>query len=74
MKKHGNNEANTEPPADRLIDFRQVNALVGSKCKTSHIAIRMAAVGQIRAVRLNSRTLRYSERSVLSFIAGGTAR
>ena len=55
---------------DKLIDFRQVCELVGSRCKTGHTARVLAARGQIRAVRLNERVIRYSEQSVLDLIAG----
>ena len=55
---------------DRLIDFRQVNALTASRCKTSHTARALAERGQIKAVRLNERVVRYSLRSVLDLVAG----
>jgi hypothetical protein len=59
------------PPADRLLGFRAVNALVGSACKTSHTARNLARRGLIRAVQLNDRCVRFSERSVLDFIQKG---
>lgn len=55
---------------DRLLNFRQVAALTGSACKTGHHARALAARGQIRAVRINERVIRYSEQSVLALIAG----
>jgi hypothetical protein len=58
------------PPADRLIGFRDVNALVGSACKTSHTARNLARRGLIRAVRVNERVVRFSEASVRAFING----
>jgi len=58
------------PHADRLIDFRTVADLVGSRCKSAHCALRLAAKGQIRAVRINARTVRYSENSVNALISG----
>ena len=57
--------------ADRLIGFREVNHLVGSACKTSHTARNLARRGQIRAVHVNGRCVRFSESSVLAFIADG---
>jgi len=61
------------PPADRLVGFREVNAIVGSACKTSHTARSLASRGLIRAVRLNERVVRYSEQSVFALIARGQA-
>ena len=60
------------PPADRLLGFREVNALVGSACKTSHTARNLARRGLIRAVQINERVVRFSEASVLAFINGST--
>jgi predicted DNA-binding transcriptional regulator AlpA len=60
------------PPADRLIGFREVSALVGSACKTSHTARNLARRGLIRAVQINERVVRFSEASVLAFINGST--
>ena len=57
-------------PTDRLIHFREVHALIGSACKTGHTARALAARGQIRAVRLNERVVRYSENSVRELVAG----
>ena len=57
--------------ADEAIDFRQVCALLGLRCKTSHTALNYARRGQIRAIRLSARTIRYSKRSVLELLAGG---
>jgi predicted DNA-binding transcriptional regulator AlpA len=62
------NQATTPP--DRLLTFREVNALLGSNCKTSATVRSYAASGLIRAVRINVRVVRYSERSVLEMIAG----
>jgi hypothetical protein len=63
------------PPAqaDRLLAFREVHALTGSNCKTGAYARQLAARGLIRQVRLNERTLRYSEASVLALIRGDVA-
>jgi hypothetical protein len=58
------------PQGDRLLTFRQVAALTGSACKTGHHARELARRGQIRVVRINERTLRYSEQSVLALVAG----
>jgi hypothetical protein len=55
---------------DKAVDFRRVNELTASKCKTGHYARALAARGQIRPIKLNSRTIRYSEASVLALIAG----
>lgn len=59
---------------DRLVDFRRVNALIGSRCVTGHIARKYAREGLICAVRINSRVLRYSEASVIAFIEKGKAQ
>lgn len=59
--------------ADRLLDFRQVHAMVGSNCKTGHTARALAKRGLIREVRWNERVIRYSEQSVLALIAGRAA-
>lgn len=55
---------------DRLVDFRRVGELLGLRCKTGSTARALAARGQIRAVYLNSRVVRYSESSVLDLING----
>lgn len=60
----------TTAPADRLLTFREVGALLGFSCRTGHTARAYAARGQIRAVRLNERVIRYSEASVRELIAG----
>lgn len=57
-------------PADKLLDFRQVNELLSLRCQTSHTVRALAARGQIRPVRINERVVRYSEASVLDLIAG----
>jgi hypothetical protein len=57
-------------PADKLVCFRKVNDLTGSRCQTSHNARQLAARGLIRAVRFNERTIRFSLESVLAFVAG----
>lgn len=56
------------PAADKLIDFRAVNALLGLRCRTSHTARALARRGQIRAVRLNERVVRYSLASVVALV------
>ena len=58
---------------DRLIDFREVGQLVGLRCKTSHTARSLADRGQIRAVYINDRTIRYSANSVIALVAGRVA-
>jgi hypothetical protein len=65
----GQKEAPTAQ-ADRLLTFREVHALTGSLCKTGHYARKLAARGQIKAVRLNERVMRYSEASVRALIEG----
>lgn len=62
------------PPADRLVGFRETNALVGSVCKTSHTARSLARRGLIRAVHLNDRCVRFSERSIMEFINRGASK
>ena len=63
----------TVQPTDRLLTFREVHALIGSRCRTSHTARALAARGLIRAVRLNGRVIRFSEASVQALISGGGA-
>lgn len=58
---------------DRLITFREVNTLIGSRCQTGHAARSLAAKGLIRAVRLSPKTVRYSEQSVNALIQGKDA-
>lgn len=60
-------------PNDRLIDFREVMQLLGLRCRTGHTARALATRGQIRMVRLNERTIRFSEASVHELIANRTA-
>jgi predicted GIY-YIG superfamily endonuclease len=55
---------------DRLINFRDVNALIGSKCKTGHMALALARRGIIQAVRINERLIRYKESSVIELVSG----
>lgn len=59
---------------DRLLTFREVNALLGLHCRTAHTVRGYAARGLIRAVRLNGRMVRYSQASVLALIAGQGAK
>jgi hypothetical protein len=76
MKNQRTNDYSTaqkNPPADKLIGFREVNDLLGMECKTGHTARAFAARGQIRAVRVNSRVVRYSLSSVLELVAGREA-
>jgi hypothetical protein len=55
---------------DRLIDFRDVNQLIGSKCRSAHMARCLAKRGKIRAVYLGERNIRYSLRSVINLVNG----
>ena len=64
------NGAINENVASRLIDFREVNRLTGSACKTGHTARALARRGQIIAVRLNERVIRYRLDSVLALVRG----
>lgn len=63
-------ETNASARADRLLQFRQVNELIGSSCKTGHTARSLMLRGLIKGVRLNKRVIRYTESSVLALIAG----
>lgn len=65
--------SNPDTVSDRLLTYREVHALVGSTCKSGHYARSLAAQRLIRVVRLNSRTFRYSEQSVLALINGKDA-
>jgi len=58
------------PQGDRLLHYKAVATLTGSDCKTGHHARELARRGQIRAVRINERVIRYSEQSVLALVAG----
>ncbi len=60
----------TTAPADRLLTFRQVGERIGLACKTSHTARALAARGQLVAVRINERVVRFTESSVLALVAG----
>jgi hypothetical protein len=59
--------------ADRLIDYREVNAAIGSRCRTAHTARNLARRGLIKSVRFNERVIRYSERSVRALVEGGVS-
>ena len=61
------NEANRP---ERLLTFREVGELIGSKCRTAHTVLQLAKRGQIEAVRLNERVIRYRESSVRRLIEG----
>jgi len=63
-------EGATRTQSSKLLTFRQVHELVGSTCKTGAYARQLAARGLIRVVRLNERTLRYTESSVLALVRG----
>jgi len=63
----------TTAPADRLLHHREVYGLLSLKCRTGNTARAYAARGLIRAVKLNERTFRYSEASVLALVAGKVA-
>lgn len=60
-------------PADRLLNYKEVNAVIGSQCRTSHTARKLARRGLIKAIRLNDRVIRYSELSVLALVEGGVS-
>ena len=61
------------PAYDEAIDFREVYRLLGLHSVTAHTALNYARRGQIRAVRLSARCIRYSRKSVLDLIAGRTS-
>lgn len=72
-EKHAASSRQTEQQSaalDRLLDYREVNHLTGSRCKTAHTARALAARGMIHAVRLNARVVRYTESSVRRLVAG----
>ena len=58
---------------DRLLTFREVHAMIGSSCKTAHIALGLAKRGMIESVRFNERTIRFRESSVRKLVAGRVA-
>ena len=60
----------TERNADRLLTFREVNEALGFNCKTSHTARNLAKRGQITAVHINERTVRFTESSVRNLVSG----
>ncbi len=64
---------NTATPTtgDRLLTREQANEMLGLKAKTSHTLRAMAARGQIEAVRLNGRVLRFRESSIRQLIEKG---
>ena len=55
--------------SNRLLTFREVNAMIGSICKTAHPALNLARKGLIESVRINQRTIRFNEASVHKFVA-----
>ncbi len=59
--------------SDRGLTFREVNALLGLNCKTSHTIRSYAARGLIRRIDLNSRVVRFSRESVEALLAGKAA-
>jgi hypothetical protein len=63
--------AHTADRPDKLVDFRVVNHLIGSRCRSSHTARALARRGLIKAVRINERVLRYSENSVRALVDNG---
>ena len=63
----------TAPKQDRLLHSSEVHTLVGSRCLSGHYARLLAKRGLIKPIYINSRTIRYSEASVLAFINGGKA-
>lgn len=70
LKNQAENTATAN--ADRLLTAQETTALLGLKCRTAHTALNYARRGLIRAVRLNARTVRFSEASVRQLIAGNT--
>jgi len=70
-----NPSANIVTPVsgDRLLDRTETNRLLGLKGHTSHTLRAMASRGQLEAVRINSRVLRFRESSVLRLIDGRAA-
>jgi hypothetical protein len=54
---------------DKLISFREVHALLGFRCKTSHTARSLRKRGLISGITLNERVTRYSLASVQRLIA-----
>jgi hypothetical protein len=58
------------PSGDRLLDRTEANRLLGLKGNTTHTLRAMASRGQIEAVRLNARVLRFRESSLLRLING----
>lgn len=58
---------------DRLLTFREVHEMIGSSCKTAHIALGLAKRGMIESVRFNERTIRFRESSVRKLVAGKVA-
>ena len=65
-----NNTLAPAPTTDTALSFQEVYALIGSKCRTAHTALALAKRGQIRAIRISARTIRYSQKSVEALIAG----
>jgi predicted RNA-binding protein YlqC (UPF0109 family) len=58
------------PTGDRLLDRDETNRLLGLKGRTAHTLRAMVQRGQLEAVRLNSRVLRYRESSVRALVEG----
>jgi hypothetical protein len=58
-------------PSAQLLTFREVYALLGYNSKTAHTALRLAAQGKLKAIRINERVVRYTETSVRALAEGG---
>lgn len=71
MEETNNPKQADAKKVDRLLTREQANALLGLKGKTSHTLRAMAARGQIEAVRLNGRVLRFRESSIIRLVSGG---
>jgi len=63
-------DSSIDPRPDRALRSCEVQKLLGLSTKRGDTARRLAGEGRIREIRLNSRVLRYSERSVFAFLAG----
>ena len=63
----------TDTIQERALTFREVNEFLGLRCKTSHTVRNMARRGQIRAIQINGRVMRYSLASVRNLL-GETTR
>ena len=61
-------------PAEKLITYREVNDLLGLKCKTSHSVLLFFKRNSLPIIRLNARVIRFRESDVQRLISKGVSQ